>query len=264
MLARTEEHRAFMRPKFPSAFELFYAVFEGTADDVRDRLIAGDDPHARSADGRTPITFAVHFARDLSKADLLFEAGARIDSWDDFGMQPIHWTTGWIYDNDDDVSCLSWLLDRGADPNASVRPSKELQFHAVGWTPLHIATDRASIAATRLLIDRHADVNALSADGSAALHVAAKKSRVYKRLIRVLLEAGADINAPDLAGRTPLHVLASGHGRYRKSAIQLLRYWNARLDARDANGLRPLDVVPDGFPATAAIRRLLEIPNGLV
>ena len=228
-----------MRPKFPAAFELFYAVFEGTVADVQDRLSTGDDPNARSADGRTPITFAARSVRDLPKADLLFQAGVRVDSWDDLGMQPIHWTTGSVYH--DDVSCLAWLLDRGADPSASVRPSKGLQFHPIGWTPLHVAADRASLAATQHLITRHADVNARSADGSTALHVAAKQFRVYKRLIRALLDAGAGIDAADSAGRTPLHVLAGGHGRYRKSAIQLLHYRKASLDARDVSGRRPVD-----------------------
>ncbi|MBA4019441.1 MAG: hypothetical protein C0483_19930 [Pirellula sp.] len=106
MLARTEEHRAFMRPKFPAAFDLFYAVFAGAVADVAERLAAGDDAHARSADGRTPLTFAVSSVGDLLKADLLFEAGARIDGWDDLGMQPIHWTTGSVFH--DDVSCLAW------------------------------------------------------------------------------------------------------------------------------------------------------------
>lgn len=164
MLARTEEHRAFMRPKFPAAFELFYAIFEGTVDAVRDRLAAGDDPHARSAQGGTPLFHAVRSARDLSKADLLFAAGARIDVWDHLGMQPIHWTTGSSYD--DDVSCLVWLLDRGADPNAAVRQSIDLQFHPVGWTPLHIAADGAFLPATELLLQRHANLNALSSDSS--------------------------------------------------------------------------------------------------
>ncbi|MDP1798726.1 MAG: ankyrin repeat domain-containing protein [Planctomycetaceae bacterium] len=246
-----------MRPKFPSAFKLFYAVFEGTTTDVRDRLVAGDDPNARSADGRTPITFAVRSGRDFSKADLLVESGACIDLWDDLGMQLIHWVTGSIIY--DDVNCLTWLLDRGADPSSSIRPSRELQLHPVGWTPLHIAADCASLAATQLLIDRHAQINARSADGSTALHVAAKKSRVYKRLIRTLLDASADIDAVDSTGRTPLHVLAAGHGRYRKSAIRLLRSRNARLDSRDANDLRPVDLVPDDLPASAEIRRLLEV-----
>ena len=90
MFARTEEHRAFLRPKFPAAFELFYAVFEGTAADVAERLAAGDDPHARSVDGRTPITFAIRSVHSLPKADLLFASGAHIDLWDDLRIQPIH------------------------------------------------------------------------------------------------------------------------------------------------------------------------------
>jgi ankyrin repeat protein len=260
MLTQTEEHRAFMRPKFPKAFELFYAVIAGTAEEARDRLAAGDDPHARSAQGATPLSLAVRCARDLPKADLLFGAGACIDVRDNLGMQPIHWTTGSFHY--DDLSCLTWLLDRGADPNAQVRRSTDLQFYPIGWTPLHIAVDLPSLAATRLLIDRHANVNASSANGSTALHVAAGKSRVYKRLIRMLLDAGANVDATDSEARTPLHILAGGCGRYRKAAIQLLRYRNARLDIRDAKGRRPADIVPDGLPATPAIRRLLERPGG--
>jgi ankyrin repeat protein len=157
----------------------------------------------------------------------------------------------------EDVTCLAWLLDRGADPSAAVRPSKEHQFHPVGWTPLHVAAHGASVAATRLLVERRADVNARAADGSSALHVAAQQFRVYKRLIRTLLDGGADPDAADSLGRTPLHVLAWGQCRYRKGAIRLLRHRNARLDARDAEGRRPADLVPDGCPATAAILRLL-------
>jgi len=256
-----------MRPQFPAAYGLFHTVLEGTAADVARRLAAGDDANARSDDGRTPLAFAVRSARGLPKADLLFAAGARVDTWDDLGMQPVHWATHSVYH--EDVTCLAWLLDRGADPSASVRPSKgiqfyslskSVQFYAVGSTPLHIAAHGASVVATRLLIERRADVNARAADGSAALHVAAQQYRVYKRLIRALLDGGADADAADSGGRTPLHVLAGGHGRYRKGAIRLLRHRNARLDAHDANGLRPADLVPDGLPATAAILRLLEVP----
>lgn len=59
MLSGTDEHRAFMRPKFPTAFELFYAVCEGTVDEVRERLASGDDPNAVSSLGTTPICHAL-------------------------------------------------------------------------------------------------------------------------------------------------------------------------------------------------------------
>jgi len=81
MRSNTEAHRAFMRPKFPVAFELFYAVFEGTVDQVVTRLASGDDPNAISTLGTTPIFYAVRSSRDLNKADALFEAGAVIDIW---------------------------------------------------------------------------------------------------------------------------------------------------------------------------------------
>lgn len=255
MQSGSEEHRAFMRAKFPDAFELFYAVFEGDVTDVRDRLRAGDDPNARGMDGRTPITFALASPRDLPKADLLWDAGARIDLWDHFGLHPIHWTTRSVYR--DDVHCLQWLLDHGVGPNEAVRSSTELQFHPIGWHPLHIAVGEGSLAAASLLIERGADVNARAADDATALHVAAGQYRVYKRLMRLLLDEGADLNTADRDGATPLHLLAAGHGRYRKTAVELLRNRGARLDVIDACGRRPVDRVPDGLPATIEMRRLL-------
>ena len=248
-----------MRPKFPSAFELFYAVFEGTIDDVRARLAAGDDLHARSAQGATPLFHALRLGQDLSKADLLFEAGARVDVWDNLGMQPVHWTAGSSYGTD--VSRLAWLLGRGAEPSTAVRQSADLQVHPIGWTPLHIATDRAFIFGTQLLLERHANVNASSADGSTALHVAAGKSHVYKALIRKLLDAGANLDAIDAQGRTALHILAEKFGRYRKSAIQLLRHRGARIGVRDFKGRRPIDLVVGEHPDVASVRELLTLDS---
>lgn len=255
----TEEYLAQLRQEYPVAFELFYAVHWGTPDDVLERLRAGDDPNARSADGTTPIRLVTQFNRDIPKADLLFNAGARLDSWDHLGMQPIHWATHRF--DTQEVRCLAWLLDRGADPNARVRPSIEHQFHPIGWTPLHIAAAYSSIDATQLLISRHAELNASAADGSTALHVAARQYRVYKKLIRMLVNAGANINAVDCAGNSPLHVLAVGTSRYRKTAIQFLKFRNARLDLRNASGRLPVDLVPDGYPASEAIRQLLKVPD---
>lgn len=255
MIDRTEELRERLRPHYPVAFELFYAVVEGTVADVQRRLDAGDDPNARSVDGRTPLAFASSRVRHLPKADLLFAAGAKVESCDDLGMQPIHWTTECIFA--DDLSGLTWLLDRGADPSVAVGVSEQLQFHPVGWTPLHIAAHSASVPATQLLVDRHANVDARAADGSTALHVAAKQFLAYKRLIRILLDGGADVDAADARGRTPLHVLAAEGGRYRKAAISLLRSRNARLDLRDADGLRPVELLSDGISDTPDIRRIL-------
>jgi ankyrin repeat protein len=256
MLAGTPEHRAFMRPKFPLAFDLFYSVFEGTIDDVRARLKAGDDPNALSAMGTTPLSHAVRFVGDLPKASVLLAAGARINVWDHCGMHPAHWAAGSSIHG---VSCLSWVLDHGGDVNASVQQAAVHQYHPVGWTPLHIAADRDLLPVAAMLIRRGSNVNQAAGDGSTPLHVAARRWRVYKRLIRTLIDAGAETDAADAEGRRPLHILAAGSGRYRKGVIQLLRSRGARLDLPDAAGRRPIDVVAEGFPATAAIRRILRV-----
>lgn len=248
------EHRTWMRRKFPASFELFEAVFDGAAHDVRQRLVAGDKVHARCVQGSTPLFHAVRSTLDLPKADLLIAAGARIDEQDNFGMEPIHWTT--THAVRDNLRCLTWLLDHGADPNAAVTSAIE-PFHPVGWTPLHIATDQALLAATQLLLERGADVHVVASNGVTALHLAAAQHCVYKGLIRTLVDAGSDPNAVDAEGGTPLHILAKGSGRYRKTAIEFLLHRGARADVRDRSGRLPVDLVPDGLPASAEIRRLL-------
>ena len=77
-------------------------------------------------------------ALSILKKRICFWQLARIDVWDNFGMQPIHWTTNSTYRWD--VTCLAWLLDRGADVNSAVCPATE-KFHSFGWTPLHIASE---------------------------------------------------------------------------------------------------------------------------
>lgn len=255
MIAGTTDHRDFMRAKFPAAFELFYAVFEGSIQDVKSQLDKGDDPNAISSLGSTPIFHAVRSSKNLPKADVLIAAGAKIDLWDDYGMHPLHWTaSGWR----EDVACVRWLLDRGTDVNVAVRPGIKDQFHPVHWTPLHIAAKDSALPAVEFLLSRGSDLNRRAADGATPLHVAAGSYRAYKRLVRRLLDSGADLNAQTASGQTALHILASGCGRYRTSVIRLLRSRHARLDLCDSEGRRPIDVVRSGSPATEELRRLLE------
>lgn len=235
MRSRSIEHRIFMWPKFPRAFRLFYAVFEGTADDVRKRLANGDDPNAKSAQGINPLGHAVRI--DLEKAAVLFEAGAEINVWDKLGMHPLHWIA------DREADRISWLLDRGVDPNVAVRQGTSKPFHPLGWTPLHIAAEWGNLEATALFVARGANANLASADGSTSLHVAAHCSRVYKRLIRVLIDAGINNDAVNDAGQTALHILCERNGRYSKAGIRLLISRGADVDVKDHSGRQPIDFI---------------------
>ena len=75
-----------------------------------------------------------------------------------------------------------------------------------GETPLHIAVKRGIITATRVLLDKGANVNARQKDGKGIVQLAlevAKEKRLYKNLhirimtcINLVKERGADDN-PD-------------------------------------------------------------------
>jgi hypothetical protein len=227
-----------MRPKFPEAFELFYAVFEGSVNEVKSRLVAGDDPNAASAFGSTPIFYATRFYWNLDKADALFSAGAVINRWDDSGGHPLHYSV-----RCDD--CLTWLINHGADVNAVVLQAKEIQFDPIGWTALHVAARHGYLSATELLLKCGADPNRQAQDGSTPLHIAAQHYNLYKRLIRTLIDAGADVNAVNNAGNTPLHEVISRPNKHANTVIRLLLFRGARLDLRNASGLTASEMLPD-------------------
>ena len=85
----------------------------------------------------------------------------------------------------------------------------------------------------RWLLDRGADINALTNFNWTPLHAAAFNGRL--EFVRMLLDHGAAINSPDKSGRTPLH--RSGH----IEVVRLLLEYGADLNARDEGGRTPSD-----------------------
>lgn len=249
MKANSEEHKAFMRPKFPEAFELFYAVFNGTLEDVVKRLEAGDNPNAVSVSGTTPIFYATQYPKRLHKADALYNAGAIIDVWDFNGMHTLHFNHN--------LSCIAWLLDHHVNPNVTVRHGKEHQFVPIGWTALHQAVHLGSLQLVELLLSRGADANSQAEDGATPLHIAARQPKLYKRLIRVLIDAGADVNAVTFDGRTPLHEVASQRGTYAKSVARLLLFRGASVRLQDVSGSTPAEMLDDS-PVAVALKIILQ------
>ena len=91
-----------------------------------------------------------------------------------------------------------------------------------------------------ILINQISSINTPDANGTTALHLAAKKGKVH--IVNTLLSKGADINAKDKFGRIPLH-LAVEHAR-EESIISLLdRDLITRgisVNSVDKEGLSPL------------------------
>mmetsp|Transcript_8163 Transcript_8163/g.14539 ORF Transcript_8163/g.14539 Transcript_8163/m.14539 type:complete len:388 (-) Transcript_8163:1097-2260(-) len=75
---------------------------------------------------------------------------------------------------------------------------------SVGYTPLHLAASHSSAELTLLLLERGANPNATSSDGSTALHLATNVE-----VVKHLLTFGADIMI-DKAGKSPVQFAEKG------------------------------------------------------
>jgi len=235
MVRRSAEYINHIRTVFPQAFDLFYAVIDGTPDEVKARLDEGDDPNTRDAHGSTPLFIALRTSFD--KAAILLEAGANIDVWTYVGMHPIHFANH-------SPEILTWLLQHGADVDTRVKPGRDGQlFYPAGWTALHITARRKDLSVAELLLRNGADPNARDEVGMTPLHSAMRPAygALYKRLVRTLIDAGADVDAVDAEGRTALHYVCTGPEKYYQAVLKLLVHRGARVDLKDSDGCTPID-----------------------
>lgn len=124
----------------------------------------------------------------------------------------------------DDLASIRTLVD---EAGVDLRDSR-------GQTPLILASAFGSLEAMEWLIDRGAEVNAASASGITALHLAVGDAGK----VRLLIDHGADIHARTLMGRTPLLVAASSSGS--SETVRVLVEAGADVNAADVPGVTPL------------------------
>jgi protein phosphatase 1 regulatory subunit 12C len=180
------------------------------------------------------------------------------------------------------------LLDRGADPNASLGPQPPERLRKggrayvsmAGATPFLLASAAGDIPAMRLLVESHASAkvstvvdekeipvgkysdNAQFQGGATPLLAAAGLGRSRSRrgeeakraleAVKVLVEMGADVNQANETGWTPLHAAAFIGA---DPIIQFLVEKGAKLDVQNGCGQTPLSLA-DGSSA----RGLVQIP----
>jgi ankyrin repeat protein len=186
------------RPDDVAELILHAATRAGTTASLEALLGAGASPDARDDGGRTPLHLAAQ-ANLADRVQLLLAAGASPDARDDAGRTALHLACGVAGAS---TEVLSALLDAGADVEA--RDSD-------GRTPVLVALVAADRLAVELLA-RGARADAVAADGSTALHVAAGSGRV-REVLGHIVQSGAAPGARDAAGRTAL-VLALERGNH--------------------------------------------------
>jgi uncharacterized protein len=117
-----------------------------------------------------------------------------------------------------DVPLMRLLVELGADPLVPNFNNTTPLMAAAGLgttEPLEEAGEESeAVEAVKMLLDLHADPNAVDNNGDTAMHGAAYN--MYPRVVKLLAERGADPQVwknPDKAGRTPLFIAEGYSGR---------------------------------------------------
>ncbi len=146
---------------------------------------------------------------------------------------------------------------RNSSSGSALSYDEDLDKHRRNWlgaTPLHLAARNGFVNRAQSLIAKGVDMNASTNQDYTPLHYAAMSGRT--NMTRVLVSKGRElgrndvINARNVNGWTPLHV-ACANGR-TQTAILLIEM-GAPIDAQDAQGRTPLDLVRKHKPSLTEV-----------
>ncbi|CAG7991609.1 unnamed protein product [Penicillium olsonii] len=126
------------------------------------------------------------------------------------------------------ASVLQVLLDHGVDPNFQCTNEDRLLHITARKSP------RNRLAIAKLLVEKGADLEALSHFSETALQIACKEGS--SDVLRYLVESGADLGKRTPEGRTLLH-LAAHKGNLE--AIEPLLEKGVDMESRDNEGFTP-------------------------
>ena len=175
--------------------------------------------------GQTPLHIAAE-TNALDVVNVLVEHGADIHAghWnDDGGWIPLEFAV-----NANALSVATMLVDRsGAGIDKSHLNS--LLGHAAY---------RNAAEVVAMLIDRGAEIDAMTDFGRRPLHSAAYGNA--PEVVAALLARGADINAKDVSGWTPLHFASCGHHAPSSQAAMMLIARGADVNAKSNIDQTPL------------------------
>jgi ankyrin repeat protein len=188
------------------------------------QLVKKSGPNAGDSRHTSPLMYAAALG-SLDAMKLLVEAGADVNSANDFGATALMWCAG-------DLAKARYLLSMGADVKARSK---------VGRTPLMIAANcDGSVEIARLMIEKGADVKAKDEGGASVLETAATVNNL--EVARLLLANGADVNTVDKDGFTPLGQ-AAGNGDRATEMVRLFLDHGAQVNVASGD---TVEIVKNG------------------
>jgi ankyrin repeat protein len=166
------------------AYEDFFAAVEkDNPGPIRNLLSRGFDPNTRSTEGLSGLYLAFRDG-SLNVAKVLIDwPKTNVEARTDLDESPLM-----IAALKGHLELVKKLIDRGADVNKT------------GWTPLHYAASAGHLRVMELLLEQHAYIDAESPNGTTPLMMAANYGT--PAATKLLLEAGADPTLRNQVGMT--------------------------------------------------------------
>ena len=179
---------------------------------------------------------------DPAVFQVLIDAGADIETEDDMGRSPLHWS---CYSGT--LAVVKMLVEAGA--GVCVADNKEA-------TCLILAANFGHTETVRYLVGlKDVDVNHEQNIGHTALHWAIQEG--HCDVMQVLIDAGSDIEAKDEKGRSPLHWSCfSG----KIAVVKMLVKAGAGVRFTDNNGITCL-IIASRFGHTETVRYLVGLKD---
>lgn len=185
---------------------LHWAAQNGSLDLVNMLLKHGAHGDVWNKDGETPFSIAVACNHEHSALALREKGQLYMEHYSDKRISTLQFTACHGMQ-----SLLQYLLNQGAPVDDDTG--------RLGWTPLYVASEYCHHHIVKILLDRGANPNKRSRDGSTALHAAARKGSL-PIVLELLRAPTVNAAAIDESGDTPLTVAASnGHYEVFKELI---------------------------------------------
>jgi ankyrin repeat protein len=159
---------------YAGSFEdYFIAIRNDYAGTVNDLLNRGFDPNTRDEKGQPGLTIALQEHSLKAARALLARPGVDVNALNQVGESALMMAA-----LKGDLAGAQLLLEHGAKINHP------------GWSPLHYAASGPEPELVQLLLDRGAEIDAASPNGSTALMMAAQYGP--EDSVKLLLDRGAD------------------------------------------------------------------------
>lgn len=193
---------------------LILAAKNRSPDMVRLLLEGGADPNTAMWSGETPLMSAAKTGV-TEVVTLLLDHGANINTQEPRrGQSALMWAISFGHPQTARV-----MIERGADISARTKKFTGSKNYTPmlmegyggnvegvpqgGYTPLMFAAKIGDMETARLLLNRGADINAVSVEDGSALIIASLEG--YERMALFLLDQGANPNVQDASGMSALH-----------------------------------------------------------